>query len=157
MCANVRDLLFSALGLTSGFLDKTRSVRQILNLVTTSYTNAHTRTLAPFVGPWRGASGSNWYLDGALQSSPICTCPLQRSRCAVGYALHHCLTRLNAPCHTHTWLTGNDRILVQDARCSRANTHTHSWADPDLINDRSVKWEGASVNGMNADTVRGTV
>lgn len=36
-------------------------------------------------------------------------------------------------------------------------THTHSWADLDLINDQSVKGDGASVNGMNADTVRGTV
>lgn len=44
------------------------------------------------------------------------------------------------------------------AAAERSHTHTHtcthSWADPDLINDRSVKGEGASVNGMNAHSVR---
>lgn len=48
-------------------------------------------------------------------------------------------------------------MMFAAAEQTHTHTHTYSWADPGLINDRSVEREGASVNGMNADTVRGTV
>lgn len=100
--------------------------------MTTSYTNAHTRTPAPFVGPSRGASGHDWDLDRAVQSGSICTCPLQRSRCAVGYALHHCLIRLNALCHTHThthdWqvMIGFQSMMFAATKQTHTHSHTHT-------------------------------